>query len=74
MSNELFVELSDEQQEIVAGGQATLALFNASSFVQDTVVGTSLSQSGPGGSSSGSSGGAQHTASGSFSILYASAS
>jgi hypothetical protein len=74
MSNELFVELSDEQQEIVAGGTATLALLNASYFQKDLVTGTSISASGPGGTMSGSSGGAQSIKSGSFSALLAQAS
>jgi hypothetical protein len=74
MSNELFVELSDDQQEVVAGGQASLALLNASFFTQDTVLGTSLSASGPGGAAAGSGGGAQSIKSGSLSALLASAS
>jgi hypothetical protein len=74
MSNELFVELSDEQQEIVAGGQATLALLNISSYQKDTVFGDSFSKSTPGGAMSGSSGGAQSIKSGSLSALFASAS
>jgi hypothetical protein len=74
MSNELFVELSDEQQEIVAGGQATLALFNASFFTSDTVLGNSLSASTPGGAIAGSNGGAQSIKSGSLSALLAQAS
>jgi hypothetical protein len=74
MSNELFVELSDEQQEIVAGGTATLALFNASYFASDMVVGNSFSTSGPGGGIAGSSGGAQSIKSGSISALFAQAS
>jgi hypothetical protein len=74
MSNELFVELSDEQQEIVAGGTATLALLNTSFFTSDTVLGNSYSASGPGGAVAGSGGGAQAIKSGSLSILFAQAS
>jgi hypothetical protein len=74
MSNELFVELSDEQQEIVAGGQATLALLNASFFTSDTVLGTSATVAGPGGAAGLSGGGAQAIKSGSLSALFASAS
>jgi hypothetical protein len=51
-----------------------LALFNASFFTQDTVLGTSLSASGPGGAAAGSGGGAQSIKSGSLSALLASAS
>jgi hypothetical protein len=69
MSNELFVELNDEQQEVVTGGLAALTLLNASFFSSDTVVGSSFSVSGPGGAQAGSSGGAQSIDSGSFSFL-----
>jgi hypothetical protein len=74
MSNELFVELSDGQQEVVTGGEATLALFNASDFTQDTVFGSSASLSGPGGAAAASDGGAQHINSRSLSALLATAS
>jgi hypothetical protein len=35
MSNELFVELSDEQQELIAGGDAALQLANLSLFATE---------------------------------------
>jgi hypothetical protein len=74
MSNELFVELSDDQQEVVTGGAATLALFNASDFTKDTVFGSSASLSGPDGAVAASDGGAQHINSNSYSALFATAS
>jgi hypothetical protein len=70
MSNELFVELSDDQQEVVTGGLAALALYNKSYFSQDTVMGNSLSVSGPGGAQAHSNGGAQSIKSGSESGLF----
>jgi hypothetical protein len=74
MSNELFVELSDGQQEVVTGGAATLALLNATDFTKDTVFGSSASLSSPGGSVAASDGGAQHINSNSLSTLFATAS
>jgi hypothetical protein len=61
MSNELFVELNDEQQEVVAGGLASLALLNITAFSQDTVLGTSGSMATPVGAVAQSGGGAQST-------------
>jgi hypothetical protein len=65
MSNELFVELSDEQQEIVAGG-ASFDLSQYSTTAQfQQVVGTvgGASTAGPGGATSGAvlGGGATNT-------------
>jgi hypothetical protein len=65
MSNELFVELSDEQQEIVAGGASfSLGQYLTQSQFQQ-VVGSvgGASTAGPGGASSGAviSGGATNT-------------
>jgi hypothetical protein len=73
VSNELFVELNDEQQEVVAGGAASLTLLNITAFSQDTVLGTSGSAAGNWGAWSGSSGGAQSTDSFGLSFLAASA-
>jgi hypothetical protein len=49
MSNELFVELSDEQQEVVAGGDATLFLGNIGIYDLQAVGGYSVAGAGPGG-------------------------
>jgi hypothetical protein len=68
MSNELFVELSDDQQEIVTGGLAVQELLNISNFTQDQVAGTSFATAGPTGASAGSSGAAQHINSDSISF------
>jgi hypothetical protein len=70
----LFVELSDDQQEVVTGGEATLALYNATDFTKDSVFGSSVSLSGPGGAVAASDGGAQHINSRSLSTLLATAS
>jgi hypothetical protein len=58
MSNELFVELSDEQQELIAGGDAALALLNATKFQSElnAVGGNSFSAATPAGAL-GASGG-----------------
>jgi hypothetical protein len=69
MSNELFVELSDDQQEVVTGGLAALVLYNTSYFKQDTVMGNSGTVATPGGALAGSNGGAQSIKSGSLSAL-----
>ena len=61
MSNELFVELNDEQQEIIAGG-ASLDSLSITAFQQQTVLGGTASMSGPGGSATASQGAAQNTA------------
>jgi hypothetical protein len=61
MSNELFVELNDEQQEIVAGGAASLQSLSITAFDQQTVFGNTASASGPGGSFTASNGAAQDT-------------
>ncbi len=61
MSNELFVELNDEQQEIIAGG-ASLNSLSITAFEQSTVLGGTASMSGPGGSATASQGAAQYTA------------
>jgi hypothetical protein len=74
MSNELFVELSDDQQEVVTGGEATLALYNATDFTKDSVFGASASFSTPYGAAAASDGGAQHINSNSYSALLAAAS
>ena len=58
MSNELFVELNDEQQEIIAGG-ASLNSLSITAFQQQTVLGGTASISGPGGSATDSRGAAQ---------------
>ena len=60
MSNELFVELNDEQQEIIAGG-ASLDSASITAFRQSTVLGGTASLSGPGGSVTASEGAAQYT-------------
>jgi hypothetical protein len=59
MSNELFVELNDEQQEIVAGGAAELTSLSITAFDAQTVLGGTASMSGPGGSVTASQGAAQ---------------
>ncbi|WP_299413919.1 CTB family bacteriocin [Acaryochloris sp. IP29b_bin.148] len=50
--SELFTELSDQQQELVAGGAITTLNLNATSFYSDTeVLGSNgVAASGPGGS------------------------
>jgi hypothetical protein len=60
MSNELFVELNDEQQEIIAGG-ADLNSLSITAFQKQTVLGGTASSSGPGGSFTASNGAAQNT-------------
>jgi hypothetical protein len=60
MSNELFVELNDEQQEIVTGGAEILSL-SATGFNQKTVLAHTGSVSTPYGSAAGSQGAAQST-------------
>jgi hypothetical protein len=67
----LFVELSDEQQEVLAGGASQLGLVNLSSNHIDTVFGTSQSFAGPRGAYANSMGGAQSVDSGSISALVA---
>jgi hypothetical protein len=59
MSNELFVELNDEQQEIVAGGAASLDSASFTLYDAQTVLGGTASMSGPGGSITASQGAAQ---------------
>jgi hypothetical protein len=49
MSTELFVELSDEQQEVVAGGDASLFLGNFAYYDLQAVGGGSGAGAGPGG-------------------------
>jgi hypothetical protein len=56
MSNELFVELSDEQQELVAGGDASLFLGNLAIYDLQTVWGYSGAVAGPNGAASSSGG------------------
>jgi len=50
--SDLFTELSDQQQELVAGGAVTLLNVNATTFESDTELlgATGLAASGPGGS------------------------
>ncbi|WP_299407697.1 CTB family bacteriocin [Acaryochloris sp. IP29b_bin.148] len=50
--SELFTELSDQQQELVAGGAITTLNINATSFYSDTELlgSTGIAASGPGGS------------------------
>ncbi|WP_299407683.1 CTB family bacteriocin [Acaryochloris sp. IP29b_bin.148] len=50
--SELFTELSDQQQELVAGGAVTLLNINATSFESNTELlgATGFAASGPGGS------------------------
>ncbi|WP_299413922.1 CTB family bacteriocin [Acaryochloris sp. IP29b_bin.148] len=52
--SELFTELSDQQQELVAGGAITTLNLNATSFKSNTELLTSVgaATSGPGGSAS----------------------
>ena len=69
MSNELFVELNDEQQEIVAGGAASLLSISETYFDQQTVFGNTVSASGPGGSYTASNGAAQDTTTYGLSLL-----
>jgi hypothetical protein len=54
--SELFVELSDEQQEVLAGGDATLFLGNIGIYDFQGVGGYSTAFAGPGGAG-GTSGG-----------------
>jgi hypothetical protein len=49
MITELFFELNDEQQEVIAGG-ASLDAFSDTSFVQKNVYGVTYSTSTPYGS------------------------
>ncbi len=51
MSNELFVELNDEQQELVSGG-IKLDEYVKSSYDVDTLKTASLVNNGPGGNTS----------------------
>ena len=50
--SELLTELSDQQQELVAGGAVALLNINATQFNSDTELlgATGLASSGPGGS------------------------
>ncbi|WP_299404351.1 CTB family bacteriocin [Acaryochloris sp. IP29b_bin.148] len=50
--SELFTELSDQQQELVAGGAVALLNINATSFYSNTELlgSTGVAASGPGGS------------------------
>ena len=52
--SKLFTELSDQQQELVAGGAITTLNINATSFQSDTELlsSTGAAASGPGGSAS----------------------
>jgi hypothetical protein len=68
----LLVDLSDEQQEVLAGGVSQLGLVNISANHIDTVFGTSQSFAGPKGASANSMGGAQSVDSASISALVAS--
>jgi hypothetical protein len=68
MSNELFVELNDEQQEIIAGG-ASLDSASITAFKQQIVAGGTVSSSGPGGSFTASNGAAQNTETFGLSVL-----
>jgi hypothetical protein len=69
MSNELFVELNDEQQEIVAGGAASLTSLSITAFDKQAVSGGTASMSGPGGSMTASHGGAVDTTTFGLSLL-----
>jgi hypothetical protein len=69
MSNELFVELNDEQQEIVAGGAASLTSLSITAFDQQAVLGGTASLSGPGGSLTASEGAAIDTTTFGLSLL-----
>ena len=69
MSNELFVELNDEQQEIIAGGAASLLSISETSFDAQTVFGNTASFSGPNGSMTTSNGAAQDITTTGFSQL-----
>ncbi len=73
MSSELFVELNDEQQEIVAGGAASLLSISNTVFDAQTVLGGTASISGPGGSATASQGAAQDITTSGFSLLAISA-
>jgi hypothetical protein len=70
MSNELFVELNDEQQEIVTGGAEILSL-SATGFKQEFVYAHTGASSGPQGSVAGSYGTAQKTETFGFGLLEA---
>jgi hypothetical protein len=50
MSNELFVELNDEQQEIVSGGISLGSFETNTDYSLDTLNVGQFSSSGPGGS------------------------
>ncbi len=69
MSNEMFVELNDEQQEIISGGEASLLSISETSFDAQTVFGNTASTSGPGGSFTASNGAAQDITTTGFSEL-----
>jgi hypothetical protein len=58
MSSEFFVELNDEQQELVAGGDASLFLGNIAIYDLQAVGGMSGAGAGPGGAGAGSMGSA----------------
>jgi hypothetical protein len=72
MSNELFVELNDEQQEIVTGGASILSL-SATGFEQEFVYAHTGASSGPNGSVAGSYGISQKTSTYGFGLLAANA-
>jgi hypothetical protein len=67
--SELFVELNDEQQEIVAGGAASLKSLSITAFDKQAVSGGTASMSGPGGSMTASHGGAVDTTTFGLSLL-----
>jgi hypothetical protein len=69
---DLIVEMSDEQQEMISGGNSLLSLINISNNSVDTVFGSSQALAGPTGASANSMGGAQSIDSGSISSLVAS--
>jgi hypothetical protein len=71
IKEDLLVDLSDEQQEVLAGGASQLGLINISSNHVDTVFGTSKSYAGPTGAYANSMGGAQSVDSASISALVA---
>jgi hypothetical protein len=61
MSNELFVELSDEQQEVVAGGASLDQFLTQTTYSFDQLAFGGTSASGIGGSIAGGMGGATST-------------
>ena len=72
--SELFTELSDQQQELVAGGTVTIADLNATYFSSNTELlgATGTAVSGPGGSAAAGNitGASQHLDTSAFNFQF----